>query len=86
MGYWTQSKNGESFGQGGGTWGDSCADAFDEALRTIVDVFQKDIGRLPSLNEIRYGLEFSLSLYKEGGWEDTPKLPTNPPPEPEKEV
>lgn len=65
MGYWTQDRAGRSFAKGNGLWGDGPADAFDEALDKIVEDFKRDIGRLPSLNEIRAGLEFSLGIYKE---------------------
>jgi hypothetical protein len=60
MGWWEQNPDGESFGEGGGLWGDGCADVIADAIDKIVIEFQADWDRQPSKAEIRRGLEFSL--------------------------
>lgn len=61
MGYWNTDNSGVSFtGDGEMLWGDSPADALDDALLKIAAAFKEDVGRYPTAGEIRAGLEFSL--------------------------
>lgn len=77
MGWWEQNREGESVAQNDGpamVWGDGPADLFDDALAAIVREFETDQGRKPTLDEIRAGLEFSLS----GFADDAPRLSVVP--------
>lgn len=66
MGYWKTAPNGASFaGDSELVWGDAPADTFDDAIEEIVQIFREDIGRVPKIDEIRAGLEFSLGCYEE---------------------
>lgn len=61
MGWWTQSKEGQSFADGSTLlWGDSVADLMEAALAKVVIQFMREQGRHPTKAEIRAGLEFSL--------------------------
>lgn len=64
MGYWEQNENGVSFAQSRNhetlIWGDQPADILGAALKEIISVFERDKGRLPTENEIKAGLLFSL--------------------------
>lgn len=61
MGFWDTTRQGHSFAYDGtGIWGDSPADAMDDALEQINATFKREAGRSPTLGEIRAGLEFSL--------------------------
>lgn len=61
MGYWNTDENGISFSDSPKdmVWGDAPADAMDEALHTIIAAFRRDLGRAPSLDELKAGLLFS---------------------------
>ena len=48
-----------------GDWGDQSADAMDYAIQAIVSTFQSEFGRKPTKAELRYGLEFAISIYEE---------------------
>lgn len=62
MGYWKQSEEGASLQcKGELTWGDAPADIMGNALREICDVFLFDRDRLPTEEEVKAGLLFSLS-------------------------
>ena len=43
------------------TWGDEPADIMCDALEDIVKVFNKEVGRNPTVFELEYGLEFSIA-------------------------
>jgi len=51
MGYWESND---------GLWGDQPADVMGDALREVVVSFLRDVRRLPTRQEIRDGLEFTL--------------------------
>lgn len=64
MGYWQTNEHGHSFAQGIDgdepmLWGDAPADVMDEALAQIIAAFRSDLGRAPSLEELKAGLLFS---------------------------
>lgn len=64
MGYWSTNSQGHSFVEphiegGDMMWGDAPADAMDDALVTIIAAFRSDLGRAPSLEELKAGLLFS---------------------------
>lgn len=65
MGYWNTSKDGVSLYRKptGMIWGDEPADAVDKALADIVGVFLRDVGRPPTLDEIKAGFAFSLRAF-----------------------
>ncbi len=67
MGWWNQTKEGESFATDDSLlWGDGPADVFDNAIREIVAQFEDKgygPGRRPLKQEIVSGLMFSLSIY-----------------------
>lgn len=48
-------------------WGDTPADAFDEALNKIIKAFNGDMLRPPTAQEIRSGLEFSMGVLIDDG-------------------
>lgn len=48
-----------------GDWGDQSADAMDYAIDAIVSAFESEFGRKPTKSELRYGLEFAISIYEE---------------------
>jgi hypothetical protein len=79
MGYWKQGEDGHSFALDSELiWGDSPADIMGAALKEIIAVFHRDRGRLPSENEIKAGLLFSLraALAKaEGSFIDSVEAP-----------
>ena len=62
MGYWNSGKDGSSLHleKTGLIWGDRPADVIDESLERIYALFIEDVGRAPTADEIRSGLEFSL--------------------------
>ncbi len=61
MGYWKQDEDGESFALDSEMiWGDQPADILDAALKKIVSVFLRDRNRLPTKDEVKAGLLFSL--------------------------
>jgi hypothetical protein len=57
MGYWEQGDpvNGKTM-----FWGDQVADVLGDALDHVVVTFVRDMRRLPTREELRRGLEFSL--------------------------
>jgi len=58
MGYWAEREaTNETPLQ---VWGDSPADAMDDALAKVVKVFKRDIGRNPTAFELERGLQFAL--------------------------
>jgi len=62
MGYWSTNSQGHSFADDEGgdmMWGDAPADAVDTALTEIIKAFRSDLGRAPSLEELKAGLLFS---------------------------
>lgn len=62
MGYWATNAEGHSFTDdesGEMMWGDAPADAMDDALEEIIKAFRADLGRAPSLGELKAGLLFS---------------------------
>jgi hypothetical protein len=64
MGYWSTNSQGHSFVEphiegGDMMWGDAPADAMDDALTEIIAAFRSDLGRAPSLEELKAGLLFS---------------------------
>lgn len=63
MGYWNQTREGMSLitKPTGLVWGDAPADAMDKMLTAVVTAFMEDLGRMPTEDEIRAGLEFSMS-------------------------
>lgn len=61
MGYWTGTVIGDTAGKGL-VWGDQPADIIDDAVERAINVFQEDIGRLPTKEELREGLEFYLRV------------------------
>ena len=66
MGYWSQGEAGDSFNMDSDlVWGDAPADVMDEAIDKIVRIFQEDVGRLPTQNELVAGVRFSCG-YVEG--------------------
>lgn len=76
MGYWSQNEQGASFADAENgedmIWGDQPADVVDDALNRIVAVFMQDVGRVPSVSEVRAGIEFSLARLDE----DLPTVPS----------
>lgn len=61
MGWWHQDTEGRSFAAGSNLyWGDGPADIVDQALDRIRAQFREDLGREPTIREIRAGLEFTL--------------------------
>lgn len=67
MGYWTTNTEGHSFAEGTNPdgsdmiWGDAPADVMDVALKRIIRDFRKDLGRAPTLEELKAGLLFSAA-------------------------
>jgi hypothetical protein len=66
MGYWQTNEQGHSFAHGIDSdtdeamlWGDAPADVMDAALVRIIAAFRRDLGRSPSLEELKAGLLFS---------------------------
>lgn len=55
MGWWKQATD--------AVWGDGPADIFDTAIAEIVSEFEAEWDRKPTRDEIRAGLEFSLSAF-----------------------
>lgn len=51
MGYWESND---------GLWGDQPADVIGDALQEVVVSFLRDVRRLPTKDEIRRGVEFTL--------------------------
>lgn len=51
MGYWESND---------GLWGDQPADVMGDALQEVVVSFLRDVRRLPTKDEIRRGVEFTL--------------------------
>lgn len=64
MGYWNGDAEGNSF-RGDLTWGDAPADIVDDAIIQIVDIFQRDVGRKPTKEELLAGFKFSWNGYDE---------------------
>ena len=65
MGYWSTNSQGHSFTDdesGDMMWGDAPADAMDAALTEIIASFRSDLGRAPSLEELKAGLLFSAEV------------------------
>lgn len=63
MGYWETNREGVSFAASEGPqmiWGDAPADVMGDAVDAIVQTFTADVGRPPTKDEIRAGLEFNL--------------------------
>lgn len=64
MGYWNTSPEGESFNKVSNSdlvWGDTPADAMDDAIDLIREAFRKDWLREPSAAELIAGLRFSIN-------------------------
>lgn len=63
MGYWRQTEDGHSMAmeETGLIWGDQPADIMFDALDKIIAVFKRDVERLPTEDEVKAGLLFSLS-------------------------
>src|SRR4051812_2636262 len=63
MGYWATDPEGHSFVTKGADvkmiWGDAPADVMDEALAKIVKIFQEDVGRKPTMEELIAGVRFA---------------------------
>lgn len=60
MGYWKSNEDGSSFAIDSELiWGDAPADIMDDAIEKIIESFKKDLGRLPTLEELKSGLLFS---------------------------
>lgn len=76
MGYWSSNEQGNSFANAESgedlIWGDQPADEFDIAIAKIKAIFLNDVGRLPSVAEMRAGFEFSASAFEE----DLPQVPS----------
>jgi hypothetical protein len=62
MGWWDADEKGNSFAQGGLTWGDGPADVIDEALERIDTLFEQAWQRKPTLAEVQAGLMFSARV------------------------
>lgn len=60
MGYWSESREGDDEAQATLLWGDHPADIFGDAIDHIKVAFLRDVRRLPTREELRRGLEFSL--------------------------
>jgi hypothetical protein len=61
MGWWSQDLEGHSFAENSDLiWGDCPADAIGDALDVVLQCFAEEVGRKPTPQEIRAGLEFSL--------------------------
>lgn len=67
MGYWNATPEGGSLVDDvtGLLWGDEPADIIDGALKEVIEVFERDSGRKPTLAELRAGLEFSAPVVLE---------------------
>lgn len=67
MGWWNATRDGLSLQveDTGLLWGDGPADAMDDALSEIVTVFKESVGRNPTKEEVRAGLEFSIGIDEE---------------------
>lgn len=62
MGYWKTSPEGQSFDRSSDlVWGDTPADAMDDALDLIREAFREDWLREPSAEELIAGLMFSIN-------------------------
>lgn len=64
MGWWTTNEEGHSFAPVEDSdselmWGDGPADHMDDALAAIIAEYRRDLGRAPSLEELKAGLLFS---------------------------
>lgn len=68
MGWWEHGRNGHSFVRSSHDdnnlmlWGDSPADIIDNALYAIKIAFLRDLGRMPSKQEIIAGIKFSTAV------------------------
>jgi len=63
MGYWAQTRDGGSFAETSElVWGDAPADIMSQALEDIIKVFIRDKNRIPTEDEIKAGLLFSLHV------------------------
>jgi len=63
MGYWHTDDEGNSFVEHTEMlWGDAPADAMDDALEAIIAAFRRDVGRAPTLAELKAGLLFSAPI------------------------
>lgn len=62
MGWWNAARSGASLQmeETGLLWGDSPADVMDDAIAEIRMRFCEEVGREPTIGEIRAGVEFSL--------------------------
>jgi len=64
MGWWGFKKDGKTAIRGqkiDGYWGDSVADAVDNAIEHVFIDFLETIGRFPTVKELKYGIDFSLN-------------------------
>lgn len=64
MGYWSTCEHGHSFcesdeDQPEMIWGDEPADLMGDALAEIFKAFQRDVGRMPTIEEVIGGVKFS---------------------------
>lgn len=53
MGYWSKD-----WSEDGPVWGDDPADLMAAAVEKIAEIFEKDMGREPTIEELHYGLDF----------------------------
>lgn len=69
MGWWSAGPSGQSLvmEETGMLWGDEPADIMGDAVQHVVQSFEENVGRRPTLKEIRSGLEFALGIYNEDG-------------------
>lgn len=62
MGYWNSSADGSSLHSEdtGIVWGDSPAEAMEDAIDKIVAIFLQDLDREPTKKELEAGLAFTI--------------------------
>lgn len=66
MGWWETNKNGNSFIMDTDmVWGDRPADVMDNAIEKIVKIFEDEVGRKPTLDELNAGFRFSMGIFSE---------------------
>lgn len=68
MGWWDTNKKGESFAKephAEMVWGDAPADILDDAILKIVKVFEENVGRKPTVDELVAGVLFSAPVILE---------------------
>lgn len=67
MGYWNTNQQGSSLltEDTGMYWGDAPADIMSAAIDKIRKTFREDVGREPTIGEIRAGMEFALMRFED---------------------